>query len=139
MHIDSIPSSNSIDIETVREKRRMPNRHWCIRYTCCACCMPIWAASILWFIAIAIIIVIIVLGCIAGTFVMPTVELQNISTDTTSNSQISFSGDSLLLNFGLVVNVNNSNILNIKLSNMNAIVRKIQAFLCKPYIDQYRV
>lgn len=116
-----------MDEETTvpRRKKRMANRHWCIRYTCCACCLPLWAAGIIWFIVIAIIIVVIVLGCIAGTFVMPTVELQNISTDTASGSQISLTDNAILLNFGLIVNVNNPNLLNIKLSDMNATVSRL--------------
>ncbi|KAI8991836.1 hypothetical protein BDF20DRAFT_810957 [Mycotypha africana] len=98
----------------------MEGRNACIRYLCCACCLPGWAAGIIWFIIIAIIIVIIVLAAIAGTFIMPTVDMAGVSSNPTTGSQISFTGDGLRINFGLIINVNNPNLLSIDLSNINA-------------------
>ncbi|KAI8091213.1 uncharacterized protein B0P05DRAFT_526575 [Gilbertella persicaria] len=97
----------------------MKGRNACIRCMCCAC-IPAWAAGILWFIIIAIIIVVIVIGSIAATFVMPTVDLAGISSTSTTGSQISFSGNSININFGLIVKVNNPNLLGIQLSNLDA-------------------
>jgi hypothetical protein len=108
------------DTATKEKKRRMENRNCCLRCLGCACCLPAWAAGIIWFIVIAIIIVIIVIGSIAGTFVMPSVDLVDVTT--TNSSQITFAGDSLDINFGLVVSINNPNLLAIQLSDMNAIV-----------------
>lgn len=104
------------------KKRRMEDRNRCVRCCCCACCLPVWATAILWFIIIAIIIVVIVIATIAGTFVMPTVEMAGITSSPTQGSQISFAGDSLNINFGLLINVNNPNLLSIGLSDMTATV-----------------
>ncbi|CAO3621201.1 unnamed protein product [Mucor hiemalis] len=103
-----------------KKKRRMDDRNCCLRCLCCACCLPAWATGILWFIIIAIIIVIIVIGAIAGTFVMPTVDMAGITTSPTGGSQLTFAGDSLNINFGLLINVNNPNLLSIGLSDMTA-------------------
>ncbi|CAO3621207.1 unnamed protein product [Mucor hiemalis] len=107
-----------------KKKRRMDDRNCCLRCLCCACCLPAWATGILWFIIIAIIIVIIVIGAIAGTFVMPTVDMAGITTSPTGGSQLTFAGDSLNINFGLLINVNNPNLLSIGLSDMTATVSK---------------
>ncbi|KAF1800514.1 hypothetical protein V8B55DRAFT_1535422 [Mucor lusitanicus] len=103
-----------------RKKRRMEDRNCCVRCMCCACCLPIWAAGILWFIIIAIIIVVIVIGAIAGTFIMPTVDMAGVSTTPTTGSQFSFTGDGISINFGLIVAVNNPNLLSIDLTDINA-------------------
>lgn len=108
--------------EKPKKKRRMDDRNACVRCMCCACCLPIWAAGILWFIAISIIIVVIVIGTIAGTFVIPTMGMAGVTNSPTNGSQITFSGDGLNINFGLIINVNNPNLLGIGLSNINATV-----------------
>jgi hypothetical protein len=113
-----------------KKKRRMDDRNCCVRCMCCACCLPIWAAGILWFIVISIIIVIIVIGCIAGTFVMPTMGMAGVTSSPTNGSQITFSGDGLNINFGLIINVNNPNLLGIGLSNINATV-SLEQLTCK--------
>ena len=107
-------------LEKKKKRQRMENRNRCVRCLCCACCLPAWATGILWFILIAIVIVIVVIGSIAATFVMPTVELAGISNTSMTGSQISFSGSSININFGLIVNVNNPNTLGIQLSNLDA-------------------
>ncbi|KAI8329168.1 hypothetical protein EDC96DRAFT_529727 [Choanephora cucurbitarum] len=103
-----------------KKRRRMENRNRCVRCLCCACCLPAWATGILWFILISIVIVVVVIGSIAATFVMPTVELAGISNTSMTGSQISFSGNSININFGLIVNVNNPNTLGIQLSHLDA-------------------
>lgn len=108
-----------------RKKRRMEDRNCCVRCMCCACCLPIWAAGILWFIIIAIIIVVIVIGAIAGTFIMPTVDMAGVSTTPTTGSQFSFTGDGISINFGLIVAVNNPNLLSIDLTDINATVTNL--------------
>ncbi|KAI8638976.1 hypothetical protein BD408DRAFT_422229 [Parasitella parasitica] len=98
----------------------MDDRNCCVRCLCCACCLPIWGAGIIWFIVIAIIIIVIVIGAIAGTFIMPTVDMAGVSTTSNTSSQLSFTGDGISINFGLVVAVNNPNLLSIGLSDINA-------------------
>jgi hypothetical protein len=123
-----------VDLEMLHQqkvkKRRMDDRNCCVRCMCCACCLPLWAASILWFIIISIIIVIIVIGAIAGTFVMPTVNMAGVSASPTTGSQISFSGDGFNINFGLIVAVNNPNLLSIDLTDITATVRKSRLLVC---------
>jgi hypothetical protein len=112
------------DVEKQHQpRRRMADRNCCVRCMCCACCLPLWAAGILWFIIISIIIVIIVLGAIAGTFIMPTVDMAGVSSSPTTGSQISFSGDGFNINFGLIVAVNNPNLLSIDLTDITATVK----------------
>ncbi|KAG2200544.1 hypothetical protein INT47_012330 [Mucor saturninus] len=106
-------------VEKKRKKKRMEGRNCCVRCMCCAC-IPVWATCILWFIIIAIIIVIIVIAAIAGTFVMPTFEMAGITNSPTAGSQITFSGDGLNINFGLIIKVNNPNLLSIDLTNIKA-------------------
>ncbi|CEG75272.1 hypothetical protein RMATCC62417_10342 [Rhizopus microsporus] len=103
------------------KKRRMDNRNGCLRCLCCACCLPAWAAGIVWFIIIAIIIVVIVLGAVAGTFVMPKVDMAGVSTSPAEGgSQISFTGETFNINFGLIISVNNPNLLSIDLTDIKA-------------------
>lgn len=105
-----------------KKKRRMEGRNCCARCCCCACCLPVWATYIVWFIIISIIIVIVVIGSIAGTFVMPTIDIGDITSSPTEGSQITFAGDGLNINFGLVIKVNNPNLLSIDLSDIEAVV-----------------
>ncbi|KAI9308555.1 hypothetical protein BJ944DRAFT_195794 [Cunninghamella echinulata] len=101
----------------------MENRNCCYRCLCCACCLPKWATIIVWFIIISILIVIIVIGGIMSKFVLPTVEVLGVSNSTgndTSPSPLSFVGDTLRINFGLVVKAVNPNLLPIYISDMNA-------------------
>ncbi|KAG1145001.1 hypothetical protein G6F37_006979 [Rhizopus arrhizus] len=112
---------NQIEDGNNRKKRRMENRNGCLRCLCCACCLPAWAAGIVWFIIIAIIIVIIVLATIAGTFVMPTVNMAGVSTSPVGGgSQITISGGTFNINFGLIISVNNPNMLSIDLTELSA-------------------
>lgn len=105
------------------KKRRMDNRNGCLRCLCCACCLPAWAAGIVWFIIVAIIIVVIVLGAVAGTFVMPKVDMAGVSTSPAEGgSQISFTGETFNINFGLIISVNNPNLLSIDLTDIKATV-----------------
>lgn len=102
----------------------MENRHGCLRCLCCACCLPVWATAIVWFILISIIIVVIVIGAVAGTFVLPTVGMNGVVP--TNGSQFSFSGYEFKINFGLLVSVNNPNLLSIGLSDVTATVSTIE-------------
>lgn len=121
------------DVETLEQqkiiKRRMADRNCCVRCMCCACCLPVWAAGILWFIIISIIIIIIVIGAIAGTFIMPTVDMAGVSSSPTTGSQFSFSGDGFNINFGLIVAVNNPNLFSIDLTDIRATVKIFQFIL----------
>ncbi|KAG1470114.1 hypothetical protein G6F56_002872 [Rhizopus delemar] len=111
----------NVDSEQKRKKRRMENRNRCLRCLCCACCLPTWATWIIWFIIIAIIIVVVALGTIAGTFVMPTVDIGGVSTSPTqAGPQISISGGTFNINFGLIISVNNPNMLSIDLLDVTA-------------------
>ncbi|KAI9485321.1 MAG: hypothetical protein EXX96DRAFT_544726 [Benjaminiella poitrasii] len=100
-------------------RRRMENRSCCIRYLCCACCLPWWGAGIVWFIIIAIIIVVVVLAAIAGTFVMPTVDLAGVNSSNIIQ-QITFTDSTINIPFNLIVSINNPNLLSISLSDLNA-------------------
>lgn len=110
-----------------RKQRRRPpltERNCCCRWLCCACCLPVWARCIVWFIIIGIIICIIVIGALLGTFKMPTVNLAGVTEFPGGNaSQITYDGSVFKLNIGLIVNVNNPNVLPIHLSDMNATVK----------------
>ncbi|KAI9257108.1 hypothetical protein EDC94DRAFT_586596 [Helicostylum pulchrum] len=89
-------------VEGRKRKRRMEGRNCCARCMCCACCLPVWAT-------------------IAGTFVMPTIDIGDITSSPTAGSQITFVGDGLNINFGLVIKVNNPNLLSIDLSDIEAV------------------
>ncbi|CAO3679280.1 unnamed protein product [Rhizopus stolonifer] len=112
----------SEDTPPINKKRqRMKNRNRCLRYLCCACCLPVWATSIIWFIIIAIIIVVVVLATMAGTFVMPSVDLAGVSTSPVNGgSQVTFTGGTFNINFGLIISLNNPNLLTIDLTNLKA-------------------
>ncbi|GAA5796457.1 hypothetical protein HPULCUR_001829 [Helicostylum pulchrum] len=57
----------------------------------------------------------------SGTFVMPTIDIGDITSSPTAGSQITFVGDGLNINFGLVIKVNNPNLLSIDLSDIEAV------------------
>ncbi|KAI8983483.1 hypothetical protein BDB01DRAFT_790966 [Pilobolus umbonatus] len=118
--IDSMGSSPVVS-EKKKKKRRMDGRNCCCRCLCCACCLPVWGTYIAWFIVGSIIIVVIVLGIIAATFKMPTIDMAGITSNPNNGSQISFNLEGFSINFGLIVAVNNPNIVDIRLSEMNAI------------------
>lgn len=120
-HDDEDRESSGGLVENKKKKKRLEGRGCCARCMCCAC-VPAWAAGIIWFIIISIIIVIIVIATIAGTFVMPTFDMAGITQSPTEGSQISFSGDDLNINFGLIIKVNNPNLLSIDLTNIAATV-----------------
>lgn len=120
-HDDDAESGGGLVENDKKKKKRMEGRNCCARCICCAC-LPAWAAGILWFIIISIIIVVIVIGSIAGTFVMPTFEMAGVTNSPSAGSQITFSGDGLNINFGLIIKVNNPNLLSIDLTNIDATV-----------------
>ncbi|KAI8070335.1 hypothetical protein BC940DRAFT_295850 [Gongronella butleri] len=107
---------------TKKKKKRMADRNRCIRWLCCACCLPKWATIIVWFIIISILIVVIVLGGIMATFRLPTVEMGGVLNQTQYNQSkpISFNGYNIQFNFGLQINAVNPNLLPIYLSDMVA-------------------
>lgn len=114
---------NTENNHSEKKERRMKNRNGCLRCLCCACCLPAWAAGIVWFIIISIIIVVIVLGTIGGTFVMPSVEMAGVSNSPVGGgSQLTISGSTFNINFGLIISVNNPNMLNIDLTDITATV-----------------
>ncbi|CDH51102.1 hypothetical protein RO3G_09124 [Lichtheimia corymbifera JMRC:FSU:9682] len=112
-----------LDEEGNKKRKRPPltERNKCCRCLCCACCLPVWARYIVWFIIIGIIICIIVIGGILGSFKMPTVEVLDVTNSPGSNeTQITYNGTEFDINIGLVVNVQNPNVLPIHLSDMQA-------------------
>ncbi|KAF7724241.1 threonine synthase [Apophysomyces ossiformis] len=122
-HKRSCSLPHMVDVEGKLKKkkpRRMANRNGCLRCLCCACCLPAWATGILWFVIIAIVIIVIVLGAIFSKFVMPTMNMIGVTSSPYNVSQISFTGNSLDINFGLLINVQNPNMLQIDLSNIRA-------------------
>ncbi|KAI8059762.1 hypothetical protein BDF21DRAFT_348336 [Thamnidium elegans] len=52
---------------------------------------------------------------------MPTIDIGDITSSPTAGSQITFAGDGLNINFGLVIKVNNPNLLSIDLSDIEAV------------------
>lgn len=114
-----------LDEEGNKKRKRPPltERNKCCRCLCCACCLPVWARYIVWFIIIGIIICIIVIGGLLGSFKMPTVEVLDVTNSPGSNdTQITYNGTEFDINIGLVVNVKNPNVLPIHLSDMQATV-----------------
>ncbi|KAL9559241.1 hypothetical protein MBANPS3_000508 [Mucor bainieri] len=101
-------------------------QHWTKRYCffrwiCCSMCFPPWVAYILWFIVIAVIICIIVIGAILGSFKMPTIDFAGLnSTLPNGTQQIEFSSTGVVIHAGLILNVINPNILSMKLSDLTA-------------------
>lgn len=82
-------------------------------------CFPPWVAYIIWFIVIAVIICITVIGAILGSFKMPTIEFAGLNSTLPNGTQrIQFSSIGVVINVGLIVNVINPNILNLKLSTL---------------------
>lgn len=82
-----------------------------------------WARYIVWFIIIAIIICIIVIAALLGTFKMPTVNLDGVTSSPEGNStQITYNGKTFSINIGLIVNIQNPNVLPIRLSDIQAVV-----------------
>ncbi|KAI8366798.1 uncharacterized protein BYT42DRAFT_587910 [Radiomyces spectabilis] len=114
------PNGDMEKSEHKRKRKRMADRNGCARCLCCACCLPLWATCILWFIIIAIIIVVLVLGTIFATFTMPTIDMAGVTSSPNNGSQISFHDDTFSINFGLLIHINNPNLLKLKLSNINA-------------------
>ncbi|KAG2225373.1 hypothetical protein INT45_005617, partial [Circinella minor] len=103
-----------------QKKQPLTERNQCIRCLCCACCLPVWARWIMWFIIIAIIIIIIVFVVLLATFTMPTMDFAGVTSSPTNQSEVSYNGDVLNFNFGLLINIKNPNVLSIDLSNINA-------------------
>ncbi|KAI9254437.1 hypothetical protein BDA99DRAFT_518403 [Phascolomyces articulosus] len=132
--------------ETVTpRKRHWTERNRCCRCLCCSCCLPIWARYILWFIIIAIIICVVVIGGLAGSFKMPTVNVLDVTAYPGDNtSQITFDGQKFMFNLGLIVNVDNPNVLPIFLSDMNAkanipVEDGTSAYLGHGYLDKEKI
>ncbi|KAI9322801.1 hypothetical protein BX666DRAFT_1898568 [Dichotomocladium elegans] len=102
-------------------KQSLTRRNKCCRCLCCACCLPAWAGYMLWFIIIAIIICVIVIAALLGTFKMPTVDVLDVTNAPGEDSiQITYKGSEFDLALGLIVNVNNPNVLPIRLKNIQA-------------------
>ena len=115
-----------VDQERFESKTRPPltERNICVRWLCCACCLPVWARWVLWFIIVSIIIVIIVLAALLATFTMPTIDFAGVTSSPTNQSEISYNGHVLNFNFGLLIHIANPNVLGIDLSQINATVCK---------------
>lgn len=105
-----------------RSKPPLTERNRCVRYLCCACCLPVWARWIVWFIIIAIIILIIIFAALFATFTMPSFDFAGVSNSTsdTQPSRLSFDGHVAKINFDLLIHAQNPNVLGIDLSQINA-------------------
>ncbi|CAO3625740.1 unnamed protein product [Cunninghamella blakesleeana] len=123
-HINKQYDPESIDPEKKipqKKRKRMENRNCCLRCLCCACCLPKWATYICWFIIIAILIVVIVIGAIMSKFQLPTIEIGGITNSTDYGvAPLQFAGDTFRINFGLNVKAVNPNLLPIYITDMNA-------------------
>lgn len=115
------------DVEKQQPRKRpLTERNCCCRCLCCACCLPKWARFIVWFIIIGIIICVIVIGGLLGSFKMPTIDFAGVTESPESNgSAITYDGSTFNINLGLTINIKNPNVLPLRLSNINATVRKI--------------
>ena len=120
----NVNASVNVDFEHVEQAKKKPpltERNRCCRCLCCACCLPVWARYIVWFIIIGIIICIVVIGGLLGSFKMPTVNVADVTESPGDNSsQITYDGRTFMFNLGLVVAVENPNVLPIYLSDMKA-------------------
>lgn len=88
--------------------------------------MPVWARYIVWFIIIGIIICIIVIGALLGTFKMPEVNVLDVTNPPGTNQlQIDYNGTEFDIGIGLIVNVVSPNNLPIHLSDMHATVSSV--------------
>lgn len=77
----------------------------------------------MWFIIIGIIICIIVIGALLGTFKMPEVNVLDVTNPPGTNQlQIDYNGTEFDIGIGLIVNVVSPNNLPIHLSDMHATV-----------------
>lgn len=103
------------------QKPPLTERNRCVRYLCCACCLPVWARWIVWFIIIAIIILIIIFAALFATFTMPTFDFAGVSNSTDpQQSKLTFDGHVAKINFDLLIHAQNPNVLGIDLSQINA-------------------
>jgi hypothetical protein len=115
----------SYDKEKQQEKRVPFAKRDCItRWLCCAICeFPAWLAYILWFIFVAVIICIIVIGAMLASFKVPSIDFVGLNTTLPNGiPQIQFSGTGFIINIGLILNIINDNVLGVSLSNINATV-----------------
>ncbi|KAI9311772.1 hypothetical protein BX666DRAFT_1992300 [Dichotomocladium elegans] len=112
------------DDEKLEQRNKRPSlteRNCCCRCLCCACCLPVWARYVVWFIIIGIIICVAVIGGLLGSFKMPTVGVLDVTNSPGSNStQITYNGTEFDINIGLIVNVVNPNPIPLHLSDMQA-------------------
>lgn len=122
----SIPNAHALNTNFTFVDRPEKKVHWTkrncfFRWICCSMCFPPWVAYILWFIVIAVIICIIVIGAILGSFKMPTINFAGLnSTLPSGTQQIEFSSTGVVIHAGLILNVINPNILSMKLSDLTA-------------------
>lgn len=80
----------------------------------------------MWFIIIGIIICIIVIGALLGTFKMPEVNVLDVTNPPGTNQiQIDYNGTEFDIGIGLIVNVVSPNNLPIHLSDMHATVSSV--------------
>ncbi|KAJ8658932.1 hypothetical protein O0I10_005314 [Lichtheimia ornata] len=127
-----------------QKKRPLTERNCCCRCLCCACCLPVWARYIVWFIIIGIIICIIVIGALLGTFKMPEVNVLDVTNPPGTNQlQIDYNGTEFDIGIGLIVNVVSPNNLPIHLSDMHATAtlptKDGNAFLGSGYLAKHTI
>lgn len=126
----NVPNVHALNTDFKFVDRSGKKAHWtkrnCLfRWICCSMCFPPWVSCVIWFVIIAVIICIIVIGAILGSFKMPTVEFAGLNPTLPSGTQqIQFSSTGFVINAGLILNVINPNILDLKLSNLTAKVKE---------------
>lgn len=120
-HVSTAKTSGQTDLEQLNKHHSPPlsERNRYIRCLCCTCCLPVWARVIVWFIIVAIIIVIIVLTILLGTLSMPQMQFEGVTQTPNNRSDLTYNDEKISLNFGLIINIRNPNLLDIKLSNIN--------------------
>lgn len=95
-----------------------------MHYLCCIClpCLPMWMRWICCFILLIIIILAIIVGILAGTFRMPQVEMNGVTSDPNGLPEFQ-AGTSLLsfsINLGLKIGIDNPNVESFTLSSVKA-------------------
>lgn len=141
----NIPNAYALNTDFTFVDRPEKKVHWTkrncfFRWICCSMCFPPWVAYILRFIVIALIICIIVIGALLGSFKMPTIDFAGLnSTLPNGTQQIEFSSTGVVIHAGLILNVMNPNVLSMKLSDLTAKVNKKTCCIFQPLVHSHKL
>ncbi|KAI9468279.1 MAG: hypothetical protein EXX96DRAFT_492950 [Benjaminiella poitrasii] len=84
-------------------------------------CLPAWLAYLIWFIVAAVIICIIVIGALLGSFRLPSYSFIGLDSIVPAGvEQFQATSTGFNINVGLLFNIINPNALGLKLSNITA-------------------